>query len=42
LPYKGQNEGDTKMNNQKNNDQKKEEEEKVAEEMFKNARLWGF
>jgi len=42
LPQKGQNEGDTKMKNQKNNDQKKEEEEKVAEEMFKNARLWSF
>lgn len=28
------------MKNQKNNDQKKEEEEKIAEEMFKNARLW--
>jgi len=40
LPQKGQNEGDTKMKNQKNNDQKKEEEKKVAEEMFKTARLW--
>jgi len=40
LPNKGQNDGDTKMKNQKNNDQKKEEEEKkVAEEMFKTARL---
>jgi hypothetical protein len=28
------------MKNQKNNDQKKEEEQKVAEEMFKTARLY--
>jgi hypothetical protein len=39
VPNKGQNEGDTKMKNQKNNDQKKEEEEKIAEEMFKRVVL---
>jgi hypothetical protein len=39
LPYKGQNEGDTKMKNQKIENQKKEEEEKVAEEMFKRVVL---
>jgi hypothetical protein len=37
---KGRNEEVNKMKNQKNNDQNKEEEEKVAEEMFKKARLW--
>jgi hypothetical protein len=30
------------MKNQKNNDQTKEEEEKIAEEMFKTARLWAW
>jgi len=40
LPYKGQNEGDFKMNNEKIENQRKDEEEKVAEEMFKRVRLF--
>lgn len=42
MTYKGQNEGDCKMNNEKIENKRNDEEEKVAEEMFKNARLWGF
>jgi hypothetical protein len=40
LPQKGQNKGDTKMNNEKIENQRKDEEEKVAEEMFKKVRLY--
>jgi len=30
------------MNNEKKINQKKDDEEKVAEEMFKKARMWAF
>jgi len=39
LPYKGQNEGDIKMNKEKNETRRKDEEKKVAEEMFKRVLL---